>query len=96
LELARRFVPGIVILDLGIQDMTGHEFLVRLRADRITESVPVVVMGFDATRTDIQSFESLGLVTYLRKPLNVRDFIGAVARSLTGDGPRSVVRRISG
>ena len=49
LELARQHQPDLLLLDLHLPDMQGDEILRKLRADPLTEKIPVVMISADAT-----------------------------------------------
>jgi CheY-like chemotaxis protein len=43
IEMAANYHPGVIILDLGLPDMDGHEIVERLRAQPQTRSVPILI-----------------------------------------------------
>ncbi len=64
-------LPRIIVLDMHLPGMNGLEVLRRLRADRRTEAVPVLVLtGSDLEDAQIDSF-GLGANGYVRKPLDL-------------------------
>jgi PAS domain S-box-containing protein len=87
-ELAREHRPDLILLDLHLPDINGEEVLRRLRSDRRTASIPVVVITADATRTAVERLRDAGADAYLTKPLDIDEFIETVERFLpTPDGP---------
>lgn len=69
LQKAMDLKPDIVLLDYYIDDMTGGEFLTKLRAIKDLDDIPVVVYSGspDAARKDPAL---VGRVEILAKPLN--------------------------
>jgi signal transduction histidine kinase/DNA-binding response OmpR family regulator/CHASE3 domain sensor protein len=66
LQLAKRYLPSAVILDVGLPDNSGLSVLDRLKQDARTRHIPVhVVSGSDYARTAL----SLGAVGYMLKPV---------------------------
>ena len=75
LDLARRFKPSAVILDVGLPDQSGLAVLDRLKRDDETRHIPVhVVSAADHTQTAL----SLGAVGYLVKPVKREDLAEAL------------------
>ena len=85
LELALERKPDVILLDLDLPDIPGHEVLARLQADPRTQEVPVVILSADATRSHAQRLLGVGAREYLTKPLDVREFLNVIEDQL--DGP---------
>jgi nitrogen-specific signal transduction histidine kinase/CheY-like chemotaxis protein len=75
LDLASEHHPDLVVLDLHLPDMPGQEVLRRLRADRRTATVPVVVLSADARPGLITALLELGARAFLTKPLDVKELL---------------------
>ena len=71
-------IPISFLLDLHLPGLEGEEVLERLKADRRTCDIPVVVMSADATESRIRRVLSAGAHEYITKPLNVRRFLEVV------------------
>jgi PAS domain S-box-containing protein len=81
-ELAREHLPDLVLLDLHLPDIPGDEVLRRLRADRRTANIPIVVVSADATAGSLERLRQAGADAYLTKPLDVDEFLAVVERFL--------------
>ncbi len=81
-ELAREHLPDLVLLDLHLPDIPGDEVLRRLRADRRTANIPIVVVSADATAGSLERLRLAGADAYLTKPLDVDEFLAVVERFL--------------
>ena len=81
-ELAREHLPDVVLLDLHLPDVQGDEVLRRLRADRRTAGIPVVMISADATPRTIDRLRAQGADAYLTKPLDVDEFLSTIDRLL--------------
>lgn len=75
IDLAREHRPDLILLDLHLPDLDGEEVLARLRAERETASIPVVVLSADVTPSRIERLRASGVDDYLPKPLDVARFI---------------------
>lgn len=61
--------PDLILLDVMMPDMDGHEVFGRLRADPTTCDIPVIfVTAMDQTEDEMRGLE-LGAVDYITKPL---------------------------
>jgi DNA-binding response OmpR family regulator len=79
LELARQHVPDIVLLDLMLPDISGFEVCRRLRTDRATMLMPVVMLtALDDNDNRRHGFR-VGANAYVTKPWGAEDLFGAVA-----------------
>ena len=62
--------PDVILLDVMMPDMDGHEVLRRLRAESATRNIPVIfITGMDATADEERGL-ALGAVDYITKPIN--------------------------
>lgn len=69
--------PQLVLLDLKLPRVDGLEVLRRLRADRRTRSLPVVVFTSSSEEEDVIKSYSLGANSYVRKPVEFEQFLEA-------------------
>lgn len=66
--------PALVLLDLNLPRMGGHEVLRRLRADPRTALQIVVVLTTSTEERDVQTSYQLGANSYVRKPVDYQHF----------------------
>lgn len=67
LQLAMDETPDLVLLDLILPGMHGHEILTELRANPSTESMPVIVFSSMGEGKDIRAAMDLGATDYAVK-----------------------------
>ena len=70
-------MPQLVLLDLKLPKIDGLEVLRRLRADKRTRRLPVVVFTSSSEEEDMISSYSLGANSYVRKPVQFEQFLEA-------------------
>ena len=70
--------PDMVILDLNLPRMSGHQVLAAVRADPDLRRLPVAVLTTSAAEADVISTYDLGANCYLTKPVDVEQFIAVV------------------
>jgi CheY-like chemotaxis protein len=73
--------PKVVLLDLKLPKVDGLQVLERLREDPRTKSIPVVILTSSKEEQDIVKGYSLGVNSYVQKPVDFDQFRSAV-RSL--------------
>ena len=62
--------PDIILLDVMMPEMDGHEVFRRLRADETTRQIPVIFITAMTATEDEQLGLELGAVDYITKPFN--------------------------
>jgi len=82
LELARRYRPEAILLDIHLPDMDGYAVLDALKADSSTRDIPVLALSADAMPIDIEIGLKAGFVEYLTKPVKIADLMQAMQRCL--------------
>lgn len=77
-----RALPALVLLDLNLPRVSGHEVLRRVRSDARTKLLPVVVLTSSNEDEDLARSYELGVNAYVRKPVDFAEF--AVAARAVG------------
>jgi chemotaxis family two-component system response regulator Rcp1 len=70
--------PDLVILDLNLPRMTGHEVLAAMQADDSLRRLPVAVLTTSSAEADVARTYDLGANCFLTKPVNIDQFIHVV------------------
>lgn len=73
--------PDVILLDLNMPVMTGHEFLEELKGDPDLRSIPVVVVTTSEEDEDIARSYELQANAYVTKPIGL-DQLGRVVRAI--------------
>ena len=81
-ELAVQHQPDLILLDVHLPDLSGHEVLQLLQEEPRTRDIPVVVVSADATETQIQRLLAAGARAYLTKPFEVRRLLALIGELL--------------
>jgi len=85
LELAYNEKPDVILLDVIMPDMDGHEVCRKLKSDTRTASIPIIFVSARDTAEDKITGLELGAIDYIFKPLNpgeLRARVGAILRML--------------
>jgi CheY-like chemotaxis protein len=70
--------PTVILLDLKLPRIDGLEVLRRLREDKRTSLLPVVILTTSSEEQDLLKSYSLGCNSYIRKPVDFIQFTEAV------------------
>ena len=80
IELAQKYQPDLITLDLMMPGIDGWEVLRRLKADPALENIPVVIISIVAER---RRALILGAMDALTKPIAQDDLLAILRRTLT-------------
>jgi two-component system cell cycle response regulator DivK len=78
IELARRHIPQLILMDIQLPGMDGVTALGQLRSDLVTVKIPVIALTAFAMPDERQRFRSAGFDGYLVKPINIRELLEVV------------------
>ena len=71
-------IPRVVLLDLKLPKVDGLEVLRQVKADPRTRKIPVVVLTSSREERDVVESYSLGVNSYILKPVDFQQFTEAV------------------
>lgn len=67
--------PALVLMDINMPGMTGHEALAAVREDPAYQALPVILMLTSSKRRDdVEQARQLGADGYVTKPMNGADY----------------------
>lgn len=70
--------PDIILMDLNMPRMGGHELLALIKADDRLKSIPVIVLSSSTAAEDISKAYALNANCYTRKPMNIDPYIDVI------------------
>ena len=70
--------PDLILLDLNMPKIDGKQVLERMKGDPDLRSIPAIVLTTSRQEQDILRSYDLGCNSFVTKPVQVGDFIGAV------------------
>lgn len=73
-------LPVVVLLDLKLPRIDGLEVLQRIRSEKKTRTLPVVVLTSSDEQRDIIESYNLGANSYIQKPVEFNDFAESVSQ----------------
>ena len=79
-RLAREEKPDLVLMDIQLPDIDGITALGILRADPLTEKMPVIAVSASVMPDDQQRIVASGFDAYVTKPINVKSFLETIEK----------------
>jgi len=71
-------IPQVVLLDLKLPRISGHDVLKAIKADERTRCIPVIVMTSSNHEEDVLECYRGGVNSYVQKPVSLSEFQEAV------------------
>jgi len=71
-------MPKLVLLDLKLPRLDGHEVLKRIKGDPRTSGIPVVVLTSSSEERDVMRTYEVGANSYIIKPVDFEQFTESV------------------
>jgi two-component system, cell cycle response regulator DivK len=84
LDLARQYLPDLILLDIQLPDLTGTEVARRLKADGRTHAIPIIAVTAFAMSGDRERILESGCDDYISKPFNLQALLALVERHIDG------------
>lgn len=73
-------LPHIVLLDVNLPKMSGHEVLMYIKNTERFKSIPVIMLTTSSSEKDILQSYRNHVNCYITKPIDVADFMKAIAK----------------
>jgi diguanylate cyclase len=82
LDLVRQDPPDLLLSDVMMPRMTGHELLAAVRSEPRTAHLPVVLLTARADRSDVREGMNIGADDYLTKPFQRAELLASIRARL--------------
>ena len=89
IELAREFMPEVILMDINLPGLNGIEVMKILRADPATAQIPIMAISANVIPSDIKKGLEAGFFRYLTKPIVVNEFMDALGIALEFSAARA-------
>ncbi|TDN85875.1 CheY-like chemotaxis protein [Salegentibacter sp. 24] len=77
-EFKKEHRPDLILLDVNLPKMNGHEVLKYIKQHKGLKTIPVIMLTTSSSQEDIKSSYQNYANCYITKPIEVGDFIKAV------------------
>jgi len=78
LVLAQRDKPDLILMDINLPGMDGHEALRKLKQNADTADIPVVAVTANAMCSQLEEAEKSAFASYITKPFNVAEIVKSI------------------
>jgi two-component system, sensor histidine kinase and response regulator len=82
LQLMQEAIPDLIICDVNMPELDGHDVLRILRQDQLTANIPFIFLTSQGERPDVRTGMELGASDYLTKPINSNELIRTIYAQL--------------
>ena len=83
LEKIEKEPPALIVTDLLMPKMDGYAMIYRLRRNKETREIPIIVLSATYVSIEDKDFAlSLGAVRFMEKPIDTADFLLTVGETL--------------
>jgi two-component system cell cycle response regulator DivK len=82
LEIARREMPDLILMDIQLPEVSGLEVTKWLKEEDDLRHIPVIAVTAFAMKGDEEKIRDGGCEDYIAKPISVVDFLATVKRFL--------------
>jgi len=96
LELCRRKLPSVVVLDILLPDINGYEVCRQLRRNARTSHIPIIFLTQKDERSDQIAGLELGADDYITKPFDLQLLLLRVEGALRRAGWLSLTSPVTG
>lgn len=93
LRTAETEIPDLIILDIVLPEMDGFTVLQKLKENKSTESVPVIIISNSGEPVEIEKVKKLGIADYLIKVEFDPDEVLMKIRKILGDETEYEINR---
>ncbi|HEY4326207.1 MAG TPA: response regulator [Mucilaginibacter sp.] len=73
-------VPHLVLLDINLPKMSGHEVLTYIKNNERYRNIPVIMLTTSSSEKDILTSYKNHVNCYITKPIDVADFMKAILK----------------
>jgi PAS domain S-box-containing protein len=94
IELARAYLPDVILMDINLPGISGYGALKILGEDPATAHIPVLALSANAVPRDIEKGLEAGFFRYLTKPIRVREFMDALDVALNHAAEHGLVEPV--
>lgn len=95
IDIARREIPDLILVDINLPDLTGREITTMLRSDPRFQSTPIVALTAQTLRDQREMAMAAGLNGYLTKPVDIESLLEKVEHYLRGAQDEIDLRTLS-
>lgn len=71
-------LPSLIVLDLNMPKISGHETLSHLKSNPVFADIPVVILSTSSSKKEKEACEHMGAASYMEKPMHLSGYVDIV------------------
>lgn len=71
-------LPCVILLDINMPKMNGHEFLGQLKSHSVFKFIPVIMLTSSKEQQDVDNCFEQGISGYILKPVDYPQFLSSI------------------
>ena len=85
-EMVKLFCPDVILLDLGLPDLSGDLTALRIKSENKKRAIPIIVVTGHGDSLSQSTARAVGCEDFIVKPVDLKDLCNRVERVL-GEAP---------
>ncbi len=81
-KLVDKHKPDLILLDLLMPEISGFDFLEKIKKDKHLKQIPVVIVSAIGSSENIKETKKLGAVEFISKPVDIEELLGTITKLL--------------
>lgn len=77
-SLDENSLPSLIVLDLNMPKINGHEALSYLKSSPAFAGIPVVILSTSSSNSERETYVHLGATSYVEKPMHMSGYVDIV------------------
>lgn len=78
LESINKEIPDLILCDISLPGLSGHDILGKLKENDATAEIPFVFLSAHAEKSDVRNSMDMGADDYLIKPFTMKQLFASV------------------
>ncbi|MDH4129105.1 MAG: response regulator, partial [Spirochaetota bacterium] len=95
LQMIEKSIPDLILLDVMMPDLNGHETCKQLKRCNLTKDIPIIFLTAKVEAEDIIKGFEMGAVDYITKPFNSPELLARVKTHLELKKSKDLITKIS-
>jgi CheY-like chemotaxis protein len=79
-QAASHEIPHLILLDINLPKMSGHEVLQYIKSNENYKSIPVIMLTTSSSNKDVTQCYKNHANCYITKPVDVSDFMQVITK----------------
>jgi len=71
-------LPSVIVLDINMPKMNGHEFLASLNKNTVFKDIPIIMLTSSKELQDVDNSFEQGISGYVLKPVDYQQFLSSI------------------